>query len=210
MHFKDRQHAGQQLAHALKNYKGKDVVVYALPRGGVVLGAEVAKKLKAPLDLLIPRKVGHPYNPEYAIAAVAESGDMIRNEEEVTHVDPQWFKQAAAKERTEAQRRRQLYLGGKKPVKATGKIGIIIDDGLATGLTMKVAIKELRHQKPKQIVVAVPVAAEETASELSTLADEVVVLYVPVGFFGAIGSYYQNFDQVSDAEVIALIKSLPT
>jgi len=208
MHFKDRRQAGKQLANALSAYKGQDVVVYALPRGGVVTGVEIAKYLHAPFDLLIPRKIGHPYNPEYAIAAVAENGDTVRNEEELAHVDPQWFKKAAAEQRAEAGRRRKLYLGDKKPAAASGKICIIVDDGLATGLTMKTAIKELRRHNPKEIVVAVPVAPADTVKEISKLADDVAALYVPGGFFGAIGSYYQDFDQVSDEEVIALINSL--
>lgn len=207
MHFKNREQAGRLLAEALKQYKGQDVVVFALPRGGVVLGAIVTKKLGAEFDLLIPRKIGHPYNPEYAIAAVAENGDTVRNEQELAHVDPEWFKEAVAEQRAEAKRRRKLYLGGKKPIPASEKNCIIVDDGLATGLTMKAAIKELRRQKPKGIIVAVPVAPEDTVKELSKLADDLVVLYIPAGLFSAVGSYYQDFPQVSDEEVISLIQS---
>lgn len=196
------------MAYSLRNYRGKGAVVYALPRGGVILGVEAAKKLKARFDLLIPRKIGHPYSPEYAIAAVTENGEMEANRDELAHIDPKWFKREVAKERKEAQRRRQLYWRGRKPVKAAGKTAIIIDDGLATGLTMKAAIRQLRKQNPKMLVVAVPVAPEETVAEISKLADEVIALYVPAGFFGAIGSYYQNFDQVTDEEVVSLLKSL--
>ncbi len=206
MHFKDRQHAGEQLAHVLKKYKDKNSAVYALPRGGVVVGAMVAKTLQAPLNLLIVRKIGHPYNPEYAIAAVFEHGDIVSNEEELSHVDPVWFKKAVAVERAEATRRRKLYLKNKKPIPAKDKVCIIVDDGLATGLTMKVAIQELRRQKPKSIIVAVPVAPAEVVTELAKLVDDIVVLYVPTGLFAVVGSYYQDFDQVTDEQVITFMK----
>ncbi len=209
MHFKDRQDAGRRLADALRSYKGqKNLVVYAIPRGGVILGAIVAKFLDAGLDLLIPRKIGHPDNPEYAIAAVGESGDMVRDEQEFSYVDQKWFRHAVAEQRAEARRRRKLYLGNRKPVSASGQICIIVDDGLATGLTMKAAIKQVRCSQPQEIVVAVPVAPADTIKELTQVADEVVALYVPAGLFGAVGSYYQNFDQVSDEEVVAIMKGM--
>lgn len=208
MHFKDRQDAAKQLAHALKKYAGKDVIVYALPRGGVVLSVEVAKTLSAKLDLLIPRKIGHPYNPEYAIAAVTEHGSITASEHEISHVDPAWLARAVTLARQEAKRRRMLYLKNRKPITTNGKTAIIVDDGLATGLTMKAAIQELKRQKPKRIVVAVPVAPTSTVAELAQLVDDMIVLYVPAGFLDAIGSYYQNFDQVSDEMVIGLINSL--
>ena len=173
---------------------------------GVVLGVVVAQALKAPLDLLIPRKIGHPYTPEYAIAAVSEHGDVASNEEELSHVDPAWFKKAVAAEHAEAKRQRKLYLKNKKPIQALGKVCIIVDDGVANGLTMNAAIKELRRQKPKSIIVAVPVASAEIIAGLAKLVDDVVVLYVPAGLFTAVGSYYQNFDQVTDEEVITLMK----
>lgn len=206
MHFKNREQAGRLLAQALKQYQGQNVVVYALPRGGVVLGVIIAKHLGADFDLLIPRKIGHPDSPEYAIAAVTETGEVVKNETEISHLDEDWFKKAIARERAEAKRRRKLYLSGRKPVPAANRVCIIVDDGLATGLTMKAAIKELRRQKPKGIIVAVPVAPEDTVKELDKLADDLVVLDVPAGLFSAVGSYYQNFPQVSDEEVISLIQ----
>ncbi len=206
MHFKDREDAGLQLAEALKQYKGRAVIVYALPRGGVILGVAIAKKLGAKFDLIITRKIGHPDNPEYAIAAVAENGDIVSNQTELSRVDQAWFKQAVEEQRQEAKRRRQLYLKNRKPINARGKTCIIVDDGLATGLTMKVAIKELRHQKPKAIIAALPVAPAEAVKEISRLADEVVALYAPADFFGAIAAYYQNFNEVTDEEVVLLIK----
>lgn len=208
MHFKDRQEAGKRLAKALKKYRDKNVVVFALPRGGVILGAILAQRLESPLDLVISRKIGHPYSPEYAIAAVSENGDVIVSEEEIHHVDEAWFQQAVAEQITEAKRRRTVYLANRELINIKDKTCIIVDDGLATGLTMKAAIKDLRHRNPKQIIVAVPIAPQETVKELSHLADEVIALYVPAGFFGSIGGYYQIFDQISDEEVIRIMKTI--
>ncbi len=208
MTFKDRIEAGRKLAEALGEYAGKDAVVYALPRGGVVVGVEVAKGIKAPLDLVITRKIGHPYSPEYAIAAVAENGDLAGNEDEIASVDRNWFDQEVKNQQIEAKRRRETYLGHVTPPPVKGKTAIVVDDGLATGLTMKVAIKELAHRQPKRIVVAVPVAPQETRDEISKLADRVICLHAPPGgSFGAIGQYYEDFSQVTDEEVIALMRS---
>lgn len=204
--FTDRIDAGKKLASALMTYKGQPVVVYALPRGGVVPGVEVAQALKAPLDLIVVRKIGHPLSPEYAIGAVAEDGYVVTNPAETATLDPRWLDRAAAAELMEAQRRRRLFLRDQSPVEVKDKIAIIIDDGLATGLTMRAAIHEIRKRGPQKIVVAVPVAAAETVNKLRDEVDDLVVLYVPRGWFGAIGSFYQSFDQVSDDEVVALMK----
>ena len=208
MIFKDRIDAGKQLGKALESYKEQDVVVYALPRGGVVLGAEIARMLDAPLDLIVVRKVGHPLSPEYAIAAVAEDGHTVLNRSEVESVDKQWFDRNVELQRCEAERRRSLYTHGRKRLSATNKIAILVDDGLATGLTMFGAIQEVRHAHPRKIVVAVPVAPPQTVEDLTKVADEVIALYTPDNF-AAIGSFYSNFDQVSDEEVIELMKSVP-
>jgi|SRR3989338_2035091 len=207
MYFQDRKDAGLKLARALQQYAGEEPVIYALPRGGVVLGVEVSRQLKAALDLLIVRKIGHPFNPEYAVAAVGADGDIVKNTEEVAQIDPEWFKAETAKQRAEANRRRKLYLAGRKPVSATGKTCIIVDDGLATGLTMKAAIKELQSQKPKAIIVALPVAPASAALELRDMVTDVIVLYAP-DVLDAVGSYYRDFGQVSDEEVISLIRAL--
>lgn len=209
MIFKDRVDAGRQLARALISYKGQDVVVYALPRGGVVLGAEIARLLEAPLDLIVVRKVGHPLSPEYAVAAVAEDGHMAMNRLVVSSIDKEQFNESVRLERQEARRRRELYTCGRSPIAATDKIAIIVDDGLATGLTMFAAVQEARHSRPGKIIVAVPVAPPQTVQELKEIVDEVVTLQVTADF-GAIGSFYLHFDQVSDEEVIDLMKSAPT
>lgn len=204
--FVDRTDAGKRLAEALIAYKGQPVVVYALPRGGVVLGVEVARFLDAPLDLIVVRKIGHPLQPEYAIGAVAEDGYVISNPNEIARLDKDWFDGAAAAEQQEAQRRRRLFLQGRPPVAVKDKIAIIVDDGLATGLTMLAAIHETRKRGPRKVVVAVPVAAAETADKLRPEVDELVVLYIPE-WLGAIGAFYARFNQVSDDEVVALLKS---
>lgn len=204
--FADRSEAGRKLAEKLKKYRDRDVVVYALPRGGVVVGAEIAKRLHAPLDLIIVRKVGHPYNPEYALCALSENTHMVCNEEELAEVDKKWFEVQVQNERREAKRRREVYLEGRKPIAAKGKIAIIVDDGVATGLTMFVAILEIKHQNPKRIVVAVPVAPADTADQIKSKVDEFVALEIPEIFLGAIGAYYKFFPQVSDEEVIKLMQ----
>jgi putative phosphoribosyl transferase len=208
MRFKDRADAGRKLAQALDAYANRDGVVYALPRGGVVLGVEVARALRMPLDLLIPRKLGHPLQPEYAIGAVVESGEMVVNQWEVSRVDPQWFRQEVEAERREARRRRELYLGGRAPAAVKGKVAIIVDDGIATGLTMEVAIRDARRREPGRLVVAVPVAPPETVERLAREVDEFVVLDRSPYYLGAVGAYYDYFTQVSDDEVVALLRSM--
>ena len=207
MHFRDRADAGEQLAQALKKYQRQDGVVYALPRGGVVLGAIVARALDMPLDLLIPRKIGHPLQPEYAICAIVENGEMACNQQEVARVDPQWFRQEVEAERHEARRRRELYLGGREPEPVKGKTAIIVDDGIATGLTMEVAIRDAKRRKPAHLVVAVPVAPPDTVEQLSREVDDFVVLDRSRHYLGAVGAYYDYFNQTTDDEVIELLRS---
>ncbi len=205
MIFADRTDAGRKLAAALYSFKRQDVLVYALPRGGIVLGVEVARVLQAPLDLIVVRKVGHPQSPEYAIAAVAEDGHMVTDVFEVSRVDRDWFEREVAIQRQEARRRREMLVGGWRPASARGRTAIIVDDGLATGLTMMAAVQEVRHDQPQCVVIAVPVAAAATVRELKSSVDEIVALYVG-DMFGAISSYYSKFDQVSDAEAIDLLR----
>jgi predicted phosphoribosyltransferase len=205
--FRDRTDAGKKLGEALIGYRGQPVVVYALPRGGVVLGVEVARALEAPLDLIVVRKIGHPVQPEYAIGAIAEDGYVVSNPDEVTALDQTWFRRTTASELKEAQRRRRLFLQGRGPVSVKEKTAIIVDDGLATGLTMLAAIHEIRQRGPKRVIVAVPVAAAGTVRKLRPEVDDLIALYIPEGWFGAIGAFYQYFDQVSDEEVVRLMKS---
>ena len=205
--FVNRIDAGAKLGRALASFKGQPVVVYALPRGGVVLGAEVARALEAPLDLIVVRKIGHPQSPEYAIGAVTEDGDIVLNPDEAQLLDPDWITAAAESELREARRRGDVFLQGISRVPAAGKVAILVDDGLATGLTMEAAIQQLRKRHPHKVVVAVPVAAGETVERLRPKVDSMVVLHTPP-MLGAIGAFYQDFDQVSDEDVVALMKSV--
>ncbi len=207
MRFKDRKEAGVLLAEKLKEYVGKDVVVYAIPRGGVVLGVEVAKALQAPLDLVITRKIGHPASPEYAVCVVAENHHIVCNPDEKAALDPKWLAEAVERERQEAIRRRKVYLGEKVRPSVAGKTAIVVDDGVATGMTFLMALKEARHMKPAKLVAAVPVLPAQTLEKLKKEADEVIYLDAPVDFAGAVGSYYDDFPQLTDEEVIGLLRS---
>lgn len=210
MIFQDRKTAGQKLAEALAKYKNSDAVVYALPRGGVAVGVKVAQALHIPLALVIVRKIGHPDTPEYAIAAVTEDGTLVANQAEVAAVDQEWFRKEVETQKKEAQRRRAVYGAQRAPVQVGGKIAIIVDDGIATGLTLKAALAEIKKQKPKKLVVAIPVGPRAIIEEVRRLADEVVVLHAPKFFLGAIGAYYQLFPQMRDEDVVDLLKQFPT
>lgn len=205
--FLNRIDAGKRLAQALWAYKGQSLVVYALPRGGVVVAAEVAQALDAPLDLILVRKIGHPLSSEYAIGAVTEDGDIVSSPEETNQLDPDWVAAAARGEMAEARRRRALYLKGFEPIDVRNKIAIIVDDGIATGFTMRAAILHLRKRQPRKIVAAIPVAASDTMSRIRDEVDDVVVVTIPKVGFEAVGSFYRNFEQVSDDEVIAIMES---
>jgi putative phosphoribosyl transferase len=209
MRFRDRVDAGKQLAKAVKQkYENAEVVVYPLPRGGVPLGIEVARTLSMPLDLVIPRKIGHPYNPEYAICAVAETGETVCNERERERVDEAWFEQRVAEERNESRRRRELYLAGREPIPVEGKTAILVDDGIATGLTMRAAIKDMRARCAARVVVAIPVVPQDTAERLKSEVDDVVALSIDAYYLGAVGAYYDEFGQVSDTEVLEMMQQL--
>jgi predicted phosphoribosyltransferase len=208
MQFKDRHEAGKKLAKALAPIINKETVIYALPRGGVVLGYEIAKALKLPLDIIVTRKIGHPAQPEYAICAVAEDGHQLCDKIERAEVDKDWFAKAKKKQQEEAKRRRETYSAGLKIPAVAGKTAILVDDGIATGLTIRLAISELKHLKPKQIIVAVPVAPADMAKQIEAAVDKLVVLDSPLIYAGAVGNYYKNFPQIEDEEVIKLLKEI--
>lgn len=205
MLFKDREDAGRQLAQLLSHYKDKDVIVYALPRGGVVVAAEIAKALHAPLDILLAHKIGHPFHPEYAVAAVSESGQLVESSREL--LDKRWLEQAKLREMAEIVRKRKAYMGGKPSLSPEGKIALLVDDGIATGLTLFAAIKEIKTQHPKEIVIAVPVAPKDTADLIQKQVDHVIGIAIDEDFLGAVGAYYRDFSQTEDEEVIALLKA---
>ncbi len=208
MRFTDRKSAGKQLADVLFiKYKGEESVVYGLPRGGVVVAFEVAKKLKAPLDLIITRKIGHKFQPEYAIAAVSENGHVVGNGSKIEDNDKSWFENEVQKEKLEAQRRREVYLKRRKKPKFFGKIAIIVDDGIATGLTILTAISEIKQRHPKKIVVASPVGSKDTVKELQKMVDKVIILRTPSDFY-AIGAFYDNFEQVTDEQVTTVLTKI--
>lgn len=208
MIFSDRAEAGKKLAQVLTKYQGKDVVVYALPRGGVPVAAEIAKALKAPLDLLIIRKIGHPNNPEYALCAVSLGGHIICDEVELAHVNPSWFQEELEREIDMTRLQNSLYFEGRKPFSVMDKTAIIVDDGIATGLTAKAAIREIKNRYPKEIIVATPVLPKDTAEDLRKEVDALVALEIPEEFAGSVGSYYTNFPQVTDEEVIKLLQKV--
>ena len=208
MVFQNRKEAGIKLAEALSKFKDDDVIVFALPRGGVVLGVEIAERLDAPLDLVITKKIGHPFNSEYAIGAVAESGEPLYNAAELRRVDASWRRSEEERMRAELKRRRRDYFGDREQEDLAGKVAIIVDDGIATGLTMMAAIKYLRGQGAERIVVAIPVTPYDTAQRLREQADDLVSLQIDRYYRGAVGAYYKDFRQVSDEEVIALLRSV--
>ncbi len=193
------------LADAVEPFADEGAVVYALPRGGVVVGYQVAKKLGVPLDIVVARKVGHPANPEFAVCAVTEEGEMLCNEHVAHLTDRVWLAAAAREEQEEAQRRRNAYLPQERHIPATGKTAILVDDGVATGLTLQAALQSLRKERPAKIVVAVPVAPHDVVEELKKEADEVVVLLNEAHYLGAVGAYYEDFPQTTDEEVIKLL-----
>lgn len=209
MTFRDRVDAGRKLAAALERYRdAKDAIVIALPRGGVVVGAEVARELKLPLDIVVPRKIGAPGNPEYAIGAITESGDPVWDQQAVSLTDAseKFLAAAVATERTEAQRRLTTYRGDQSPRDLKGKTVILVDDGIATGLTMRAAIATIRCEGASRIVLTVPVAAADSIAKLRREVDEVVCLHAPQ-WFGAVGAFYDAFEQTTDDEVVALLTS---
>lgn len=205
MIFRDRTHAGEELAKKLLKYKGAlNAVILALPRGGVAVGAEIARRLNLPLDIVVPRKIGAPGNPEYAIGAITETGEGIMNEEEVKYVDKKWLQNEIEREKKEAERRIKTYRAGRPAKNIKNKTVIIVDDGVATGYTMRAAVSAVRTRGPKNLIIAVPHGARDSIKALRREADEVYTLDEPI-LYGAVGQYYVSFPQVSDEEVINLM-----
>jgi putative phosphoribosyl transferase len=210
MPFRNRAEAGRKLAVALAGYKVKEPTILALPRGGVAVAAEVAAALDAPLDLILVRKVGVPFQPELAMGAIADGGGsiIVRNDDVIEHVgiDEAEFRTVCDAEFAEIERRRERYLGDRERAKVAGRTVIVIDDGIATGATTRAALRAIRVRNPKRLVLAVPVAPSDSLTELRREADDMVCLEVD-SVFGAIGLYYRDFRQVSDEEVIEILRS---
>jgi len=212
MPFKDRSDAGRKLAAALSAYKDQQPVILALPRGGVPVAAEVAAALDAPLDLLLVRKIGVPFQPELAMGAVIDGGTpiVVRNEDviKLSGIDEAEFQSVCDSELAEIERRRARYLSGRQPVDVSGKTAIVIDDGVATGATTRAALRGVRARGPKKLILGVPVAPTDSLAVLRGEADDVVCLE-DYEFFGAIGFYYSDFRQTSDEEVIEILARFP-
>jgi putative phosphoribosyl transferase len=208
MIFRDREDAGLRLARELLRFKASDPVVLALPRGGVPVAFEIARALGAPLDLVLVRKIGAPDQPELAVGAVVdgEKTEIVVNEEvvEALALSESWVRERAAREIEEIERRRRVYLGGRDRVPVAGRTALVVDDGIATGATMRAALRAVRRRQPGRLVLAVPVAPHETVESLRSEVDEVVCLSTPSPF-GAIGYFYGDFHQVDDDEVRRLL-----
>ena len=205
--FADRRHAGMTLARQLQQYANRnDVVVLALPRGGVPVAYEVARQLDAPMDVFVVRKLELPGHPELAMGAIASGGVQVMNEDVATWYRPSTaaIEAVARAERLELERRERAYRDGRPPVPIEGRIVLLVDDGLATGSTMRAAVVAIRRLRPARVVVAVPVGARETCESLGNIADEVVCALIPETF-SAVGFWYVEFTQTSDDEVRQLL-----
>lgn len=207
--FTDRTQAGRRLAEQLERFKDQEPVVLALPRGGVPVAYEVAKALEAPLDLVLVRKIGAPFQPELAIGAVVdgERPELVINRDVVDEyrIPESYLESERRRQLEEIERRRQLYLSGRPRVPVRDRTAIVIDDGIATGATMEAALLATRRAGPRRLVLAVPVAPPDTLERLRPEVDEVVCLMVPA-FLGAIGSFYRDFRQLDDDEVVELLR----
>jgi predicted phosphoribosyltransferase len=208
MNYDDRYQAGRVLVDSLKNYaKRTDVIVLALPRGGVPVGYEIAHKLSLPLDIFIVRKLGVPGHEELAMGAIASGGITVLNEEIVNllHISTEAIDRIQKSEQEELLRREQVYRGNRPSPDLLGKTIILVDDGIATGYTMRAAIAALKQKKPAKLIVAIPVAARSTCDEIAPLVDEIICPMRPVNFY-AVGLWYNDFSQTTDEEVMQLLQ----
>ncbi len=205
--FTDRAHAGQLLAGALKKYADRpDVIVLGLPRGGVPVAYEVAKRLHAPIDVMVVRKLGVPGWEELAMGAIASGGVRVINEDVVrgSNIRPESIERVAAAELEELQRREMIFRGHTGAPDVKGKTVILVDDGIATGSTIRAAVQALHQQEPAKIVIAVPTAAADSCDKLEPMVDELIALMRPI-YFHAVGQWYENFQQTTDTEVRELM-----
>ena len=205
MIFADRTDAGDQLAKALVDHAGTDSVILAIPRGGVIVGEVVARALGAPLDVVVPRKIGAPGNPELGIGAVAPGVRVLdRRLLQALRVTPEYLEREIAAQEREIERRERAYRRGRPPVDVTGRVAIVVDDGIATGSTAAAALRWARARRASRVFLAVPVGPGRSLRRLTDDADEIVVLATPDPFL-AVGEWYRRFDQTSDVEVVAAL-----
>lgn len=207
MLFIDRSHAGELLAERLTPYRNKDPLILAVPRGGVAVAKPIRDKIGGVLELMITRKIGAPYQPELAIGAVTGDGFLLLNDRLVQQlgVSPAYIERAAEAERAEIERRLTLYRGKRSFFKLNARTVLLIDDGVATGFTVKAALRGIRQHKPAELVLAVPVGPPETLAGLRAEVDQLYCLESPL-HFSAVGQFYRDFTQVSDAEVIEILE----
>lgn len=207
MIFHDRAEAGRMLAEELAGFVKEDALVLAIPRGGVVIAAELARLLKLTIDLIIPRKIGAPHNPEVAIGAVTQDGTTILDHRmiEMLGINQEELEDRITKQVNEIRRRLILYGAGQNIEKSSGRQLIVVDDGVATGYTMQAALRSARGYGPKELVVAIPVAPRDTLRLLEKEVDRAVCLTVPEDFY-AVGQFYEDFEQTKDAEVIEIMR----
>lgn len=200
--FRNRKEAGRLLAERLKQWKDKNLVVLAIPRGGMVVGAEIAKALSCPLDIVVTKKIGAPGNPELAIGAVGPEGVRVVDERLArrTGADGEFIERGIKKLGSEVIEKEKRLRGGRKPLEIGGKVVILTDDGVATGATIEAAIKTVELKGPKEIVVAIPVAPPEVVKKLKPMVSQLVVLKTPA-LFWAVGQFYQEFSPVEDEKV---------
>ena len=204
--FEDRRDAGRRLAEKLSRFGDERPVVFALPRGGVPVGYEISHSLRAPLDVFVSRKLGAPGQPEFGIGAVAAGGVRVLNRDVVRRlgIPEDYVEQITAQETAEVGRRLRYFRGERPEPEAAGRTAILVDDGLATGVTARAAVQALRLRGPRRLVLAAPVCAAQTAKLFETQVDELVCLESPTDL-GAIGFWYRNFEQTSDEEVVELL-----
>lgn len=208
MKFENRKDAGLRLAGALEKFKSEEPLVFALSKGGLVLAAEIAGKLDAPLDMIFVKKIGHPENSEFAICAMADDGPPVCTPDEIQMVSSKWLDKEIGKGRREIRKRREKYFGAVTSPNVEGKTVIIVDDGIDTGLSVRAGILEMKERKPKKLIVAIPVVPAPTAEIIKAMVDELVSLLIDPHYLGTAGFYYHQFDQVDDETVVALLSSI--
>jgi len=203
--FFDRYAAGTVLAQKLRQYKNRDVVLYALPNGGVPVGYEVSRALNLPLDIVIVQKIGHPFSRESSICAVSEDGQSVNDKFGLCGLDESWLNYEISEKIAEAQRLRGIYMRGEPAVSAENKIAIIIDDGITTDISLRAAIQTIQDQWPEQIVIATPTVPREIVRDLRLLVDAVVVGHDETEYLGKLNSYYVDNSEVTDEDVTMLL-----